>query len=224
MNAAGAAGDLFDDLEDVRNLSLLTKRILDVVGAALLLTLLLPLLAAIAIAVRLSSPGPILFSQYRVGYQGKLFRFYKFRSMYAGADESVHKQYYQQLVAGQALPIGSLFKLENDPRITPVGRFIRRYSIDELPQLFNVLRGDMSLVGPRPPIPYEVELYSARELRRLTVKPGLTGLWQVSGRGALTFEEMIELDLAYITRRSLAFDLAILIRTPWAVILGTGAC
>jgi len=204
--------------------ALVAKRALDVLAAGLLLVGLAPVLLLLALAVRISSPGPALFRQQRVGCDGIRFSFYKFRTMYYGADESPHRVYYQQLVNGTARPIGRSYKLEDDPRVTPVGRVLRRYSLDELPQLVNVLLGDMSLVGPRPPIPYEVEFYGARELHRLSVKPGLTGLWQVSGRSTLSFQEMIELDLSYVARWSLTYDLLILLRTPWAVISGTGAC
>jgi lipopolysaccharide/colanic/teichoic acid biosynthesis glycosyltransferase len=203
---------------------LLAKRTLDVLVAAVLLVLLLPVLLTVAILVRLSTPGPVLFRQQRVGQEGKQFSFYKFRTMYYGADDSPHRAYYQQLMAGAAQPQGRSFKLEDDPRVTPIGRILRRYSIDEFPQFFNVLRGDMSLVGPRPPIPYEVELYGDRELKRLAVRPGITGLWQVSGRANLDFQQMIDLDLAYISGWSLLSDLRILLRTPWAVISARGAC
>ncbi len=206
-----------------RAATLWVKRALDITSATLLLVLLIPLMITVALLVRLSSPGPILFRQERVGRDGKRFWFYKFRTMYSGADESPHRTYYQQLVKGTAQPMSGVFKLEDDPRITRIGRILRRYSLDEFPQLLNVLRGDMSLVGPRPPIPYEADLYGSREFYRLSVKPGLTGLWQVSGRCTLNFQEMIELDLTYVNEWSLLSDLAILLRTPWAVISGTGA-
>jgi len=200
------------------------KRTLDVLAAAALLLILLPVLILVAAAVFVSSPGPILFRQQRVGFAGRLFWFYKFRTMYDGNDPSAHLAYYRQLVVGEAQPTGRSFKLANDPRVTPVGRTLRRYSLDEFPQLFNVLKGDMSLVGPRPPIPYEADLYGTRELERLRVRPGLTGLWQISGRSELTFQEMIDLDLAYIAQWSLVNDLSIIARTPWVIISGRGAC
>jgi len=207
-----------------RELALLTKRAFDILTAAVLLVVLVPVLLVICLLVRLSSPGPVLFRQQRVGRDGRRFSFYKFRSMYYGSDESAHRAYYQQLVDGSARPVGRSFKLEDDPRVTPIGRVLRRYSLDEFPQLFNVLRGDMSLVGPRPPIPYEVDMYGSRELQRLAVRPGITGLWQVSGRSNLDFQAMIDLDLTYISEWSLTRDLQILLRTPWAVLSAHGAC
>jgi lipopolysaccharide/colanic/teichoic acid biosynthesis glycosyltransferase len=207
-----------------RDLALVMKRTFDLIGATALLAVLLPAVLVVALLVYASSPGPIFFRQRRVGRDGRLFSFYKFRTMYYGTDESAHRAYYQQLVDGTARPKGRSYKLEDDPRVTPLGRMLRRFSLDEIPQLLNVLVGDMSLVGPRPPIPYEVEMYGAREYQRLSVMPGLTGLWQVSGRSTLSFQEMIELDLVYISRWSLTFDLLILLRTPWAVISGVGAC
>lgn len=202
---------------------LAAKRSLDIVLALTLLFVMLPLLLAVAVGVRLSSPGPVLFRQERVGRDGRLFCFYKFRTMLHGNDASQHRAYYEQLIRGAAPPVKGTYKMANDARITPFGRLLRRYSLDEFPQLINVLRGDMSLVGPRPPIPYEVSWYGPRELQRLSVTPGITGLWQVSGRSTLNFQEMIELDLAYITRWSLTRDLRILLRTPWAVVSGKGA-
>jgi len=207
-----------------RELALLTKRAFDILTAAVLLVVLVPVLLVICLLVRFSSPGPVLFRQQRVGRNGRRFSFYKFRSMYYGSDESAHRAYYQQLVDGSARPVGRSFKLEDDPRVTPIGRVLRRYSLDEFPQLFNVLRGDMSLVGPRPPIPYEVDMYGSRELQRLAVRPGITGLWQVSGRSNLDFQAMIDLDLTYISEWSLTRDLQILLRTPWAVLSAHGAC
>jgi lipopolysaccharide/colanic/teichoic acid biosynthesis glycosyltransferase len=200
------------------------KRGTDVLVATTLLLLLLPVLLVVALLVRLTSPGPILFRQERVGREGRLFWFYKFRTMHAGNDATAHRKYYRLLVEGNVPAMGGgAFKLAQDPRITPFGRILRRYSIDEFPQLLNVLKGDMSLVGPRPPIPYEVEFYGPREFARLTVTPGLTGLWQVSGRCNLNFQEMIELDLTYIANWSLWLDLLILLKTPWAVVSGKGA-
>jgi len=200
------------------------KRGIDILVATALLLLLLPALVLVALGVRLTSPGPILFRQKRVGRDGRLFWFYKFRTMHAGNDPTSHRLYYRRLVEGN-LPAegGGAYKLAHDPRITPFGRTLRRYSIDEFPQLLNVLKGDMSLVGPRPPIPYEVEFYGPRELARLSVNPGLTGLWQVSGRCNLNFQEMVELDLTYIANWSLWLDVMILLRTPWAVVSGKGA-
>ena len=224
LTATPAAEDLVGLAGRERELGLLAKRGFDVLAAAVLLLVLVPVLLVVCLLVRLSSPGPVLFRQQRVGQDGKWFSFYKFRSMYYGADDSVHRAYYEQLIEGSARPVGRSFKLEDDPRVTPIGRVLRRYSLDEFPQLFNVLRGDMSLVGPRPPIPYETDKYGQREWQRLTVRPGITGLWQVSGRSNLDFQAMIDLDLAYISDWSLLGDLQILLRTPWAVISARGAC
>jgi exopolysaccharide biosynthesis polyprenyl glycosylphosphotransferase len=194
-----------------------SKRATDVIVASVALVLLSPLLLVVAIAIKLDSPGPVLFRQLRVGRGGKQFWFYKFRSMRADAEEA-----FWQLVEQNEVK-GPIFKIRNDPRITRVGRFIRRTSIDELPQLINVLQGDMSLVGPRPPIPHEVERYEDWHRRRLDVSPGITGLWQVSGRSLLTFDEMVLLDLWYIENWSLGLDLQIILRTIPAVLLERGA-
>jgi lipopolysaccharide/colanic/teichoic acid biosynthesis glycosyltransferase len=202
----------------------LLKRALDLLAAALILLLLLPTLLFVGLLVYLSSPGPILFRQRRVGLNGTSFMLLKFRTMYHGAPSAIHETYYRALIDGTAAATGNTFKLHNDSRITPVGRVLRRLSVDELPQLINVLRGEMSLVGPRPPLPYEVSHYGPRELGRLCVPPGLTGLWQVSGRATLNFQQMIDLDLAYIERCSLWLDLQILARTPLVVLTGRGAC
>jgi lipopolysaccharide/colanic/teichoic acid biosynthesis glycosyltransferase len=211
-------------LPSVRSAQLLIKRSLDVVLALLFLLSLAPVLVLIGLVVWLGSPGPILYHQVRTGKNGRPFRLYKFRTMVANADHRIHAAYYRRLVNREAEPIDGTFKLARDPRITPTGRLLRRFSLDELPQLWNVLKGDMSLVGPRPPIPYEVELYGPRERGRLSVLPGLTGLWQVSGRNCLGFQEMIDLDLAYIERWSIWLDLVIMLRTPLVLVSGEGAC
>jgi lipopolysaccharide/colanic/teichoic acid biosynthesis glycosyltransferase len=171
-------------------------------------------MAAIAVLVRVTSPGPALFRQERIGRDGHAFTIWKFRTMYAGSDS--------RLPASNDAD-GVLFKLRRDPRVTPIGRILRRYSLDELPQLLNVLHGDMSLVGPRPPLPSEVEQYGDDVRRRLLVKPGLTGLWQVSGRSDLPWEECVRLDLRYVENWSISFDLLILARTLLAVVRGVGA-
>jgi lipopolysaccharide/colanic/teichoic acid biosynthesis glycosyltransferase len=207
-----------------RTAQLLIKRTLDVVLPLALLLSLAPVLAAVALVVWLGSPGPILYRQERTGKDGRRFRLYKFRTMLANSDPAIHEAYYGRLVTGQAEAFDGTFKLARDPRITRAGRVLRRFSLDELPQLWNVLKGDMSLVGPRPPIPYEVQLYGARERRRLSVVPGLTGLWQVSGRNSLGFQDMIDLDLEYIERWSIWLDLAIILRTPLVLLSGQGAC
>ncbi len=193
------------------------KRALDVAIALSVLTVTSPLLAATALAIRLEGPGPILFRQTRVGRHGRPFTFYKFRSMVPGAEDVL-----PELQAHNEAD-GPIFKMRDDPRVTRVGRWIRRLSIDELPQLWNVLRGDMSLVGPRPPIPAEVADYQPWHRRRLDVAPGMTGLWQVSGRSKLTFDEMVMLDLFYAENWSLMLDLRILLRTVPTVLFGTGA-
>ena len=207
------------------------KRVMDVVGSSFLLAMMWPVFLIIAAAIKLTSRGPILFKQHRIGEHGKPFMFLKFRSMYANNDSSKHQEYVQQLIAGQAERHSTtgngegVFKLTNDPRITPVGSFLRRTSLDELPQFFNVLRGEMSLVGPRPPVPYEVEAYATWHRRRLLeAKPGITGLWQVYGRSRVGFDEMVRLDLRYARDCSPWLDLKILWQTPKAVIAGNGAC
>lgn len=198
----------------------IVKRGLDVVAAALLLVLLLPTMLMIALAVRLTSRGPVLFRQERCGHGGRPFEMLKFRSMRVDCDDEVHRRYVTALLTQDAAPDGGaagVYKLTRDPRVTPLGRLLRRTSLDELPQLLNVLRGDMSLVGPRPALPWEVELYDSHHRRRLEVPPGLTGLWQVSGRSLLTMRQALELDVAYVDRCSTLLDLRILLRTPAAV-------
>lgn len=204
----------------------IAKRLLDVYVSTLMLLLLSPILVAVAIAIRVDSAGPILFLQERVGRRGRIFRVVKFRSMRTDNDDSVHRAYVTSLINGvadtQSGDNGDVFKLLNDDRITRVGKFIRRTSLDELPQLLNVLSGSMSLVGPRPPLAYEVALYDRHHMRRLAVKPGITGLWQVSGRNALGFEEMVALDVHYVETRSFRKDLSILLCTVPAVFGRTG--
>jgi lipopolysaccharide/colanic/teichoic acid biosynthesis glycosyltransferase len=211
------------DTAPLTNVQRVLKRTLDVLGAAVLLLLLLPVLGVAAVAVRLDTPGPVLFAQERIGRGGRTFRILKLRSMSVGNDDSAHRAYVARLVRGEADAEGGVFKLVSDPRVTRVGRVIRRYSVDELPQLWNVLRGDMSLVGPRPALPDEVALYDSRARQRLAVKPGVTGLWQVSGRCELSFQQMIDLDVSYWQRWSLVRDLHILARTPLAALSGRGA-
>ena len=206
----------------------LSCRILDVVVATVALVVTAPLLLLVAAIIKLDSPGPALFNQRRLGLRQDPFTLHKFRTMSVGVSHDRHREYVQGLLAGERPPTpaggGPLFKLSGDPRITRVGRFLRRSSLDELPQLWNVIRGNMSLVGPRPPISYEVDHYPSRRwLRRFEVKPGMTGLWQVSGRCDLTLHQMIELDIEYVTRRSLRLNLLILLRTLPAVINSRGA-
>jgi lipopolysaccharide/colanic/teichoic acid biosynthesis glycosyltransferase len=179
----------------------------------------------IALAVKISSPGPIIFKQTRLGLKGRRFPFYKYRSMYWNGDDQIHREYVSNLIEGQLEKINKgekgnpFFKIKDDYRITRVGKIIRKLSIDELPQFFNVLKGEMSLVGPRPPIPYEVEKYKPWHLRRiLEMKAGITGLWQVSGRSKTTFDEMVRLDLRYVQNWSIWLDLKILFKTVKEVI------
>ena len=205
------------------------KRCIDVFGSFCALVLLSPLLLVIAVVIKLTSKGPILFTQQRLGQYGVRFTFLKFRSMYFQNDPKIHRDYVRQLISGnqgnqqQSSHVG-VYKIKNDPRVTPVGRFLRKTSLDELPQFFNVLKGEMSLVGPRPPIPYEVETYDIWHRRRfLEVKPGITGLWQVEGRSKVKFDEMVRLDLKYAKTWSPWLDIKILMRTPTAVLRGDGA-
>lgn len=209
-----------------RRIMLAIKRTTDIAGSTLMLLLCLPLSLIIAVAVKTSSRGPVFFRQQRVGQYGRCFTFLKFRSMRANNDHGVHKDYVTKLIAGKAerLPNSNgdgVYKLANDDRITPLGKILRKTSLDELPQFWNVLCGDMSLVGPRPPIPYELEAYQTWHRRRLLqVKPGITGLWQVNGRSRVKFDEMVRLDLRYATSWSPWLDFKILLRTPGAVIRG----
>jgi lipopolysaccharide/colanic/teichoic acid biosynthesis glycosyltransferase len=224
---------LYPDLhqrDSAKRLGRALKRGMDVLGSLALLALLSPVFFVIAAAIKLTSRGPVLFRQQRIGEHGTAFTFLKFRSMYVNNDASQHKEYVRQLIAGQAAKQANgegeaIFKLTNDPRITTVGNFLRRTSLDELPQFLNVLRGEMSLVGPRPPVPYEVEAYATWHRRRLLeAKPGITGLWQVQGRSRVGFDDMVRLDLLYARNCSPLLDLKILLQTPKAVIAGSGAC
>ena len=205
------------------------KRAVDIVGSLSALVLLSPLLIIVAVAIKLTSKGPVLIKQQRLGQYGVPFTFLKFRSMYFQSDAKIHRDYVRQFIAGkqdQAPPGGQsgVYKIKDDPRVTPVGRFLRKTSLDELPQFFNVLKGEMSLVGPRPPIPYEVEAYEIWHRRRfLEVKPGITGLWQVEGRSRVKFDEMVRLDLKYAKTWSPWLDIKILLRTPTVVLRGDGA-
>jgi lipopolysaccharide/colanic/teichoic acid biosynthesis glycosyltransferase len=201
-------------------------RALDIVLAALLLVLTLPLMIVIALAIKADSEGPVLFRQRRVGRSLRPFTVNKFRTMRQDADPQLHREFMLSMIAGQqpAQENGKpLFKLVSDPRVTRIGSFLRRSSLDELPQLWNVLKGEMSLVGPRPAIAYEVEHYPGHWFDRFAVKPGLTGLWQVSGRSQLTVEDMVALDIEYVRRRSLWMNLRILVRTVPAVLSLRGA-
>jgi exopolysaccharide biosynthesis polyprenyl glycosylphosphotransferase len=202
------------ELHGVRRL---TKEVADRTVATLGLLLVLPVLLCVALAIKTTTRGPVLFRQVRVGCDGQLFTMLKFRTMVTHADKLVHE------LAGADDGNGVLFKLRNDPRVTKVGRVLRRYSLDELPQLLNVLTGQMSLVGPRPPLPSEVARYGWEMHRRFLVKPGLTGLWQISGRSDLSWEDSVRMDLRYVENWSLSFDLMILVKTLRAVFHGRGA-
>ncbi len=228
-----ANANLYPDLferEEARKFPRFVKRLMDIVGSLAALILSCPLFALIALAIKLTSKGPVLFRQERVGRYGLRFTFLKFRSMQCGNDASIHREYVKRFIAGEADPAGIshtqnvVYKIQDDPRVTRVGKFLRKTSLDELPQFINVLKGDMSLVGPRPPIPYELEGYQIWHRRRvLESKPGITGLWQVNGRSRLKFDDMVRLDLQYARTWSLWLDIKILLRTPQAVLFGTGA-
>jgi lipopolysaccharide/colanic/teichoic acid biosynthesis glycosyltransferase len=224
---------LYPDLarrDNAKKFFCVIKRIMDIAGSALALLIFAPVLLAVAIAIKLTSKGPVFFRQNRVGQYGEQFVFLKFRSMHVDNDSSVHKEYVKQLIAGSAQSHpgngngNGVYKLTQDDRITSVGRFLRRSSLDELPQFINVLRGEMSLVGPRPAIAYEVQQYDIWHRRRvLEAKPGITGLWQVNGRSRVKFDDMVRLDLRYAKTWSPWMDLKILLRTPIAVVFGDGA-
>lgn len=199
------------------------KRSLDVLGAVFFGLIALPIWILAAVAIRLDSPGRILFRQTRIGLQGESFTILKFRSMYEDSDEATHREYVTGLVNGEnEAANGGVYKLVDDDRVTRVGRWLRRTSLDELPQLINVLRGEMSLIGPRPPLPYEVEHYDAEQMRRLEARPGLTGLWQVSGRNQVSYRSMVRLDLEYIDRWTPWLDVKILLKTLPVVLRNTG--
>ena len=205
------------------------KRVMDITVSIVMLILCAPLFLAIALAIKLTSKGPVLFRQERVGRHGLRFSFLKFRSMKCGSNPRIHQEYVQRFIAGEVAASNArddqkaVYKIQDDPRVTRVGKFLRKTSLDELPQFFNVLKGDMSLVGPRPPIPYEVEVYQSWHWRRMLVKPGITGLWQVNGRSRTTFDDMVRLDLRYAKTWSPWLDFKILLRTPRAIFSGEGA-
>ncbi|MGH8613179.1 MAG: exopolysaccharide biosynthesis polyprenyl glycosylphosphotransferase [Gammaproteobacteria bacterium] len=221
----------FEDSTELRSFRYRLKRSVDIVGALFAILLSSPFLLITALVIKLNSPGPVIFKQVRLGRKGVPFTFYKFRSMYRDADDRIHREYIARFINGRNEETKNdedmekpLYKIKSDPRVTRIGRIIRTTSIDELPQLFNVLKGDMSLVGPRPPLPYEAEQYQSWHLRRiLEMKPGITGLWQVEGRSKTSFDDMVRLDLRYIRNWSIMFDLKILIKTVKVVIQSTGA-
>jgi lipopolysaccharide/colanic/teichoic acid biosynthesis glycosyltransferase len=227
------SAELYPDLlerDEKRKFSRFVKRSMDIAGSVAALIICCPLFALISLAIKLTSKGPILFKQERVGRYGSRFTFLKFRSMECDNDARIHREYVKRFIAGGADPArvsltqNAVYKIQSDPRITRVGKFLRKSSLDELPQFINVLKGDMSLVGPRPPIPYELESYQVWHRRRvLESKPGITGLWQVNGRSRLKFDDMVRLDLQYAKTWSLWLDIKILLQTPRAVLFGAGA-
>jgi lipopolysaccharide/colanic/teichoic acid biosynthesis glycosyltransferase len=223
---------LYPDLlkGDPKTIYRIVKRAMDVVGSITALILFSPLFVLISAVIKLTSKGPTFFKQERVGQYGRRFTFLKFRSMYFGNDPKIHQEYVKQFISGKSDPVGpegnhrAVYKLKDDPRVTPVGRLLRKASLDELPQFLNVLKGDMSLVGPRPPIPYELEKYDQWHRRRLLeAKPGITGLWQVNGRSKTKFDDMVRLDLEYARTWSPWLDVKILLKTPRAVLSAEGA-
>ena len=213
----------------LRGIGVVAKRFVDIAVSGLVVVLFAPLLLVIALLVKLLSPGPVLFRQIRAGKDGNPFTFYKFRTMSQESDDTIHREYATNFIGGKELRLRDetsdqkIYKMPNDPRITTVGRILRKTSLDELPQLFNVIKGDMSLVGPRPPIAYELTIYKEWHKRRLRAKPGITGLWQVSGRSSVPFHDMVLLDLYYINRWSLLLDLEIMLKTIPVVLYGKGA-
>jgi lipopolysaccharide/colanic/teichoic acid biosynthesis glycosyltransferase len=232
-NQAGGVVDskLYPDLEpkNMKKASLIAKRAIDIVGSGFLLLILSPVFAIIALAIKLTSDGPVFFGQERLGQFGTRFRCLKFRTMYVNNDPKIHREYIESFIAGKTEAQKSeqgpvVYKIVDDPRITAVGKILRRLSLDELPQFYNVLLGQMSLVGPRPPVPYEFKIYDLWHKRRvLELKPGVTGLWQVSGRSRTSFDDMVRLDLRYSQCWSIWLDLKILAATPRAVLSGDGA-
>jgi lipopolysaccharide/colanic/teichoic acid biosynthesis glycosyltransferase len=202
------------------------KRLVDIAGSLTAMALLAPVFAAIAVGVKLTSPGPVFFRQRRIGQYGKPFTFWKFRSMKVNNDASAHEKFVKEMiVTGSGGGKNGVFKITDDPRVTKLGKFLRKSSLDELPQFYNVLKGEMSLVGPRPPVPYEVKVYDYWHRRRLlAVKPGITGLWQVNGRSRVGFDDMVRMDLQYASNWSMWLDMKIMLQTPMAVLGGSGAC
>ncbi len=208
---------------NIRGLNRVLKRAFDVFVSSLILIAASPFMLAVAALIKLTSKGPVLYTQERVGQHGEPFEFLKFRSMHVNNDDSIHREYAKKWIDGEAAgedKKGAVYKIARDPRLIPIGAFIRKYSIDELPQLMNVLKGDMSLIGPRPAIAYEVDVYREWHNRRLEGPQGITGLWQVSGRNRLTFDEMVKLDIDYIENWSFALDMKILWRTVGVVLFG----
>ncbi|HLV31571.1 MAG TPA: sugar transferase [Chitinispirillaceae bacterium] len=200
------------------------KRLVDIGGSLLALLLFSPVFIVVPVLIRMESEGPVFYKQKRVGYKGKEFTLYKFRSMYNGSDDAIHKEYVRALIRGKIQNRNGLYKLTDDPRVTLIGKVLRRTSLDELPQFLNVLMGNMSLVGPRPAIPYETAEYLPWHYRRIMEsKPGITGIWQVNGRSMTTFDTMVRMDLNYCKRRSVLLDVRLLLKTPFAIFKAKGA-
>lgn len=223
---AGGRADAADRPAGAALTAQLGKRVFDLLAGSTALLLVSPVMLAAAILVKLTTPGPVLFRQRRLGLGQRPFVLCKFRTMYTGCSDDAHRAYVRKLLTEDEPPAGGgrgLYKLQDDPRITPAGRLLRRLSIDELPQLINVIRGDMSLVGPRPALPWEAELFGPAYSSRFLVPPGLTGLWQVSGRNGLTMREGLEIDLEYVRRQRLSLDILILLKTVPVVLTGNGA-
>ncbi|GAA1677053.1 sugar transferase [Fodinicola feengrottensis] len=221
MPQSSLISQLSDELVKRGRIQRVATRGLDILLASVGILLSSPFMLVALLWVAIDSPGPVLFRQQRVGRGGRMFTMLKFRSMRTGADENVHKEYVQKIYTEGASTVAA--KLHNDDRVTRSGKLLRKTSLDELPQLFNILGGSMSLVGPRPVLPYEVEVMGPENLDRFAVKPGLTGPWQVYGRGRVTFLEMMELDVSYARKASVFTDLGLIIRTPLAVLSGKGA-
>jgi len=206
----------------------LVKRSIDVASASLVTVLGFPFYLAVALLIKLTSRGPVFYSQSRIGEHGEVFTLYKFRTMRQGADDAIHREFTRSFIEGRMSNSSldekapSVYKLTNDPRVTSIGNFLRKTSLDELPQFINILRGEMTIVGPRPPLQYELEYYEEWHKLRLEVKPGLTGLWQVSGRSSVPFNEMVKLDLYYIEHWTLLLDFKIMMRTIPVMLFGSG--
>ncbi|MFH1755294.1 MAG: sugar transferase [Candidatus Latescibacterota bacterium] len=229
ISVAGSAVHPHDDsAEYVNSLGFFFKRVIDVAFSIFVIIFGLPFYMLIAAMIKLSSTGPVLFVQERVGQNGKNFKFYKFRTMTEGNNDDAHRDFTENFIKGKVMESGCcqghrpVFKIAEDPRITSVGRFLRKTSLDEFPQFINVLKGEMSLVGPRPPLPYELKHYREWHKKRLLAKPGLTGLWQVNGRSTVPFDEMVALDLIYYENWSLLLDLKIILRTVPVMLIGSG--
>lgn len=221
--SAGAEAREHPAVDVPEALTSVRKRALDIAFAALLLVAFSPLWVLCSILIKLTSRGPVIFRQERVGVAGERFTLYKFRTMRVGAPDTVHRDFVTRYILGAFTPDGSdAYKLSRDERVTAIGRILRKLSIDEVPQLVNVLRGEMSIVGPRPPLAYEVEQYMPWQFERLTVRPGITGLWQVSGRNRLSFAAMCRLDVEYVRSWSIGRDLLIMLRTPWVMLIDGG--